>query len=108
MTDEDPQFAADIANSITKIFMQRNYSNQTERFNNSADWLDTSTKQLKAKVESAETALADYMRDNQIYAAEIPGTGGDRQKSPTLTTTIMTQLHDQLTRAQPDKMLKQS
>ena len=108
VTDEDPQFAADITNSITKIFMQRNYSNQTERFNNSADWLDTSTRQLKGKVESAETALANYMRDNQIYAAEIPGTGGDRQKSPTLTTTKLTQLHDQLTRAQTDKMLKQS
>lgn len=108
VTDEDPQLATDVANSITKIFMQRNYSNQTERFNNSADWLDTSTKQLKAKVESAETALANYMRDNQIYAAEIPGTGGDHQKSPTLTTTKLTQLHDQLTRAQTDKMLKQS
>ncbi len=105
-TDEDPQLAADVTNSITKIFMQRNYSNQTERFNNSADWLENSTRQLKAKVEAAETALANYMRDNQIYAAELPGS--DHQKNPTLTATKLTQLHDQYTRIQTERMLKQS
>ncbi len=105
-TDEDPEFAAAVANSIAKIFMQRSYSQQTEKFNNSADWLETSTNQLKGKVVAAETALANYMRDNQIYSAEIAG--GDRQKSPTLTTTKLTQLHDQYTRTQTDRMLKQS
>ena len=105
-TDEDPQLAAAVTNSIAKVFMQRNYSQQTERFNNSADWLETSTKQLKAKVESAENALAAYMRDNQIYSSDLAG--GDRQKTPTLTTTKLTQLHDQLTRTQTDRMLKQS
>lgn len=105
-TDEDPQLAAEVTNSIAKVYMQRNYSQQTEKFNNSADWLETSTKQLKAKVESAENALAAYMRDNQIYSSDLAG--GDRQKTPTLTTTKLTQLHDQYTRTQTDRMLKQS
>lgn len=103
-TNEDPQLAAQISNSIVKLFMQRNFNNQTERFTNSADWLDRSTRELKAKVQVAEEALAKYTRDNQIYSTDA----GAENKSPTLTTARLTQLHDQFIRTQTERMLKKS
>lgn len=103
-TDEDPVLASEVTNSIARLFMERNFSNQTERFTNSAEWLDSSTRELKAKVQIAEEALAAYTRDNQIYATD----SGSESSSPTLTTAKLTQLHDQFIRTQTDRMLKKS
>lgn len=103
-TDENPAIAADVANSIAKIFMQRSFNNQTEKFTNSAEWLDRSTRELKAKVQASEEALAKYTRDKQIYSTDV---GGDN-KNATLTTSKLTQLHDQFIRTQTDRMLKKS
>ena len=66
-------------------------------------WLDSSTRELKSKVEQAEKALADYTRDHNIFT--IPD---ERNQQTTLTTEKMARLHDQLMRAQTDRMLKQT
>ncbi len=66
-----PCLAADIANSIAKIFSENSFNNQTEKFTNSAEWLDRSTRELKAKVQIAEEALAKYTRENQIYSTDL-------------------------------------
>lgn len=106
-TNEDPVLAASISNAIAKIFRQNSFETQTERYTNSADWLDRSTRELKSKVEIAEQALAGYTRDNQIYATEA-GTNADKNRGSTLTTSKLIQLHDQYTRTQTDRILKQS
>ena len=103
-TDEDPELAANVTNTIAKLFMERSFDTQTEKFTNSAEWLDQSTRELKAKVQSSEQALADYSRNNEIYST---GTGGENS-SPTLTTSKLTQLHDQFVRAQTERLLKKS
>jgi len=103
-TDEDAQQAANVANSIVKIFRQLSFDNQTEKFTNSVEWLDNSTRELKSKVEIAEEELAKYTRDNQIYSTES-GTG---DKNLTLTTSKLIQLHDQFIRTQTERMLKKS
>lgn len=105
-TDEDPVLAASISNAIAKIFRQNSFETQTERYTNSADWLDRSTRELKSKVEIAEQALASYTRDNQIYATD-PGANTNNNSS-TLTTSKLLQLHDQYIRTQTERILKQS
>jgi capsular exopolysaccharide synthesis family protein len=103
-TSEDPELAANVTNTIARLFMERSFNNQTEKFTNSAEWLDKSTRELKAKVEASEQALANYSRNNEIYST---GTGGENN-SPTLTTAKLTQLHDQFVRAQTERLLKKS
>lgn len=104
-TDEDPKFAAEATNAIGQVFMQQNFDKVTEKFTNSAEWLDTTTRELKAKVEKSEEALAAYTRENEIYATESGSAG---KGSETLTTSKLTQLHDQYIKAQTERTLKQS
>lgn len=103
-TNENPELAAKITNSIAQNFMDASFSNQTERFTTSVNWLDTSTRELKAKVQIAEEALANYTRANQIYSTE----GGEGSKGSTLTISKLTQLHDQFVRVQSERLLKKS
>src|SRR5205823_3025003 len=106
-TDEDPELAASITNCIAKIFLQNSFDKQTEKFTNSVDWLDTSTRDLKAKVQAAEEALTNYTRENQIYSTGGSGSGG-AEKEQTLTTSSLVQLHGQFVKAQTDRLLKKS
>jgi len=95
----DPGEAAAIANQVAKSFMDLSFKNQTAQFTDTSDWLDRSTRELKAKVEQAEQALADYTREHHIFSTD---------GKETLTTEKLSRLHDQLTRAQTDRLLKQS
>ena len=103
-TSENPELAAKVTNSIAQNFMDASFSNQTEKFTNSVNWLDTSTRELKAKVEIAEEALANYTRANQIYSTQ----GSEGSKGTTLTISKLTQLHDQFVRVQSERLLKKS
>jgi polysaccharide biosynthesis transport protein len=98
-TDTDPQLAAAVANGVAKAFIERNFEAKTEKFTKASDWLDRSTRELQAKVEQAEQALADYTRDHNIYSTD---------GKASLPTDKLTRLHDQALRAQIDRMLKQS
>src|SRR4030095_2729051 len=62
---------------------------------------DRSTRELKAKVEQAEQALANYTRDHNIFTLT-------ENSKDTLTTEKLTRLHDQAIRAETDRLLKQS
>ncbi len=95
----DPELAAAIANTTTKMFIERSFERKTSRFSDTSGWLDRSTRELKAKVQEAQAALADYTRRNGIYSTE------DNQS---LTADKLTRLHTDATRAEMDRMLKQS
>ncbi|HEX8089834.1 MAG TPA: polysaccharide biosynthesis tyrosine autokinase, partial [Blastocatellia bacterium] len=96
---EDPEIAADVANSVAGTFLSRNFENKTQKFTDAAKWLDESTRKLKAKVQEAEEKLADYTREHGIFLTDKEGT---------LTTTKLSRLHDEVLRAESDRMLKQS
>jgi capsular exopolysaccharide synthesis family protein len=98
-THNDPALAAAIANQVGKSFIDMSFKNQTSQFTNTSDWLDRSTRELKAKVEKAEQSLADYTREHHIFSTD---------GKETLTTEKLSRLHDQLTRAQTERLLKQS
>ncbi len=98
-THADPKIAAEVTNAVASTFLDRNFENKTEKFRGAAKWLDDSTRRLKAKVEEADQALANYTREHGIFATDKDGT---------LTTAKLSSLHAQLLRAQTDRMLKQS
>jgi succinoglycan biosynthesis transport protein ExoP len=98
-THTDPVIAAAVANGVARIFIDSSFENKTEHFTNASKWLDTTTREFQAKVERADQALADYTRERNIFS--IDG-------KETLTTDKLSRLHDQATRAETDRILKQS
>ena len=98
-THTDPLLAAGVANAVAQRFVETSYAKKIQKFTSSSEWLDRSTRELKAKVEHAEQALADYTKTNNIY-------GVDGKES--LITEKLSKLYDQVTRAETDRILKES
>jgi capsular exopolysaccharide synthesis family protein len=99
-THANPEMAADVANLVAGTFLSRNFENKTQKFTDAAKWLDESTRKLKAKAEEAEKKLADYTRDHGIFLTD--------DKEGTLTTMKLSRLHEEVLRAESDRMIKQS
>jgi len=98
-THTDPVLCAAIANGVAQDFIDQNFETKTERFTNASKWLDTTTRELKAKVERAEQDLTDYTKAHNIFSTE---------GKETLTTDKLSRLHDQAMRAETERTLKQS
>jgi polysaccharide biosynthesis transport protein len=98
-THTDPDIAARVANGVASSYINYNFEGKTERFSNTSEWLEESTRKLKAQVEQAEQKLANYSRANNIFSLE---------GKENLTASKLTGLHDQVMRAETDRLLKQS
>lgn len=98
-THTDPLLAANIVDNVAQVFMQRSFENKTERYSSTSGWLDKSTREFKARVEEADQNLVNYSKANNIYSLE---------GKENLATDKLTRLHDQATRAQTERMLKES
>src|SRR5262249_34378620 len=81
-THTDPALAAAVANAVARSFMRRNFEAKTERFTDTASWLDRTTRELKTKVEQGEQALATYTQEHNIFAIN----NDDKLDGATLTT----------------------
>lgn len=95
----DPDIAADVANGVADNFMRYNFQGKTERFMSASKWLDDSTRKLRAQVEMAEQKLVTYSKENNIISLE---------GKENLTAEKMTKLHEQVMRAEFDRIVKQS
>jgi polysaccharide biosynthesis transport protein len=95
----DPHLAAVVTNGVAQTFIERVYRKQNEKIEQTSTWLDKSTRDLQAQQQKAEQALADYTRNNNIFATE----GKDD-----LTTTKLAELHGQAMKAETERSLKQS
>ncbi len=98
-THTDPEIAAAVANGVADSFIKHNFQAKTARFTDTSSWLEESTRKLKAQVEQAEAALANYSRLNNIFSLE---------GKENLTAEKLVRLHDQVMRAETDLLLKQS
>lgn len=98
-THTDPVICAAVANGVAQDFVDQNFENKTERFTSASKWLDVTTRELKSKVERAEQNLTDYTKNHNIFVTE---------GKETLTTDKLTRLHDQSTRTETDRILRQS
>ncbi len=98
-THTDPEIAALVANGVAQNYMDHNFQTKTQHFSDASAWLEDSTRKLKARVEQAEQKLADYSRENNIFSLE---------GKENLTIDKLVRLHDQVLRAETDRMLKQS
>ncbi len=95
----NPAIAAAIANCVAQTFIDRTFEKKTEKFTTASDWLDRTTRELKARVEQSEQSLANYTKEHNIFSLE---------GKETLTTDKLTRLHDQASRIETERILKQS
>src|SRR5262249_7316474 len=86
-------------NATAKNFLDRSFERKTARFADTSDWLDRSTRELRAKVQQAEQALADYTSRNGMFTTE---------GNQTLTSDNLTTLNSQMTKASTDRIIKES
>lgn len=98
-THTDPAITAMVANGLADRFKRYNFENKTEKFTNTSDWLQRSTRELQGKVQNAEQQLANYSGQHNIFSTE---------GKETLSSEKLTKLHDQVMRAATDRLLKQS
>ena len=84
-THTNPNIAAAVANGVAQAFIDRSFDIKTERFTNASQWLDTTTRELKARAERAEQAVADYTRTHNIFSTD---------GKETLTTEKLSKLHE--------------
>jgi polysaccharide biosynthesis transport protein len=98
-THTDPEVTALVSNGVAQTFIDYSFQNKTQHINDASDWLENSTRKLKSRVEQAEQNLANYSSANNIFSLE---------GKENLTADKLVRLHDQVMRAETDRILKQS
>ncbi|MDX2043154.1 MAG: polysaccharide biosynthesis tyrosine autokinase [Acidobacteriota bacterium] len=95
----DKELTAAIVNTAINNFINRSWNRRTEKFTDTSGWLERSTRELKTKVQQAESALADYTARNEIFST-------DGKQS--LTAEKLSGLSVQVMKAETERMLKGS
>jgi capsular exopolysaccharide synthesis family protein len=95
----DPQVAAAFANTITNEFIEQNMEARWQMSQRTGDWLSRQLDDMRLKLERSEDALQAYARQTGLmFTSEKTNVSDDKLK----------QLQEELSRAQADRMIKQS
>lgn len=95
----DPDLAVEIANATAQSFIEQNIKARYDSTMQAADWLSKQLADLQIKVETSQTKLIEYQKENGIVGAD------DKQN---LTVEKLNELSKGLTQAQVDRIQKQS
>ena len=95
----DPALAAAVVNTVAQVFIQYSSKNRDQKYTDTSSWLDTRTRELRAKVEQAEQELANYTSSHNIFSTD---------GKENLTTEKLTKLHTQAMQSETERILKQS
>lgn len=66
----DPAFAAAVANAFAKAYIDVNLELKVEPARQNAEWFETQTKQLRDKLEAAQSALSEYQKKTGIITTD--------------------------------------
>jgi capsular exopolysaccharide synthesis family protein len=95
----NPALAAAVANTIAQVFIERSYRGKTTTIESANSWLNTKTRELKAKLEQAEQNLAAYTNQHHIFSTE---------GKENLVAEKLSALHTQVMQADTKRILSQS
>jgi succinoglycan biosynthesis transport protein ExoP len=98
-THPDPALAAAICNQLAQTLIIRNTENKSEKLKGASNWLARSTRELKARAERAEQALANYTRAHNNIAPQGKGS---------LSADRLLRLQAEVTRSETDRIVKES
>ncbi len=95
----DPLLAPRVANALGEAFVEHNLRAKWTATQKASVWLEEQLAALAAKLQTSEAALRDYAERHSILFVE---------ERKDLTTEKLAQLEDELTRAEADRIQKQS
>src|SRR5215813_1137030 len=98
-THPDPVLAAAICNQLAQSLINHNTENKSDKLKGASNWLDRSTRELKARAERAEQALANYTRAHNNIAPQGKGS---------LSADRLLRLQAEVTRSETDRIIKES
>jgi polysaccharide biosynthesis transport protein len=98
-THPDPSLAAAICNQLAQTLIIHNTENKSEKLKGASSWLARSTRELKARAERAEQALANYTRAHNNIAPQGKGS---------LSADRLLRLQAEVTRSETDRIIKES
>jgi polysaccharide biosynthesis transport protein len=98
-THPNPALAAAICNQLAQTLINHNIETKSGKFKDASSWLDRSTRDLKARAERAEQALANYARAHTNIAPQGKGS---------LSADRLLRLQSEVTRAETDRIVKES
>jgi succinoglycan biosynthesis transport protein ExoP len=95
----DPQFAANVANTIGEEFIDMNLDQRSKAMQRNTEFLAHQVQDLRGKLENSEMALQSYVKSaGLLFTAD----------KDSVDETKLKQLQDELSKAQADRMAKQS
>jgi len=95
----DSALATEIANTVATTFIEQNIKARYDSTMQAADWLSKQLADLQIKVETSQTKLVNYEKENGIVGTD------DKQN---LTVDKLDELNKELTQAQADRIQKES
>jgi chain length determinant protein EpsF len=69
-TNEDPEFAASVANAFAHAYIQTNLEMKVAPARDSATWFDGQTRQLREQLEAAQARLSRYQTEKGITSTD--------------------------------------
>ena len=94
-----PQMAADFANTLTSEFIEENLESRWQTTQHTGEWLTRQMEDLKIKLEKSEEALEAYSRQSGLMFTQEKDNAADLK---------LKQLQEELSKAQADRIQKQS
>ena len=95
----DPQLAARAANTLAELYIEQNLAARWDATQRASAWLARQLTELKARLERSEADLVNYATRHRIIFVE-------QQKN--ITTEKLKQLEDESTRAEAQRIERQS
>jgi len=96
---DNPRTAADLANALSREYMQRNVEARSEITAKTAELLNRQLADMRMRLEESEDALQDYARKNDLVIT------GDKQN---ISDQKLREIETELSRAESDRAAKQS
>lgn len=100
---QDPKLAAQVVNTLTATFIERNFQSHWDAMQNATKWLSQQLDRLRIRLEASERDLQRYTQANGLVYVD---SGQGRLRS--ITDERLQQLEEQVTAAQMIRFEKES
>jgi len=98
-TSKDARLSADIANAITRAYIQHNFKMRFDSTMQTSNWLTQQLAELQTKVEDSQQKLVDYQKQHGFIELD---------NNQNVLTTRLDDLNKELTAAQTDRINKEA
>jgi len=100
---QDPDLAMRVVNALAENYIQKNLEARWDASQKTSEWLSQQLRDLKTKLENSEDDLQKYAAKNGLLYLET-----EKGNTESIINQSVRELQEELTRAQADRMDKES